>query len=140
MKRIERIAPLLGRTLLSAIFLMSGFNKITGWSAAAGYMASKQMPAVPFFLAMAILFELAGGISVITGYKARFGALLLLVFLIPTTLIFHNFWAAEAAQQQNQMIHFLKNVSIMGGLLVIIGLGPGPLSLAGPQEPSAGPK
>lgn len=140
MKRIERIAPLLGRTLLSAIFLMSGFNKITGWSAVAGYMASKQMPAVPFFLAMAILFELAGGFSVITGYKARFGALLLLVFLIPTTLIFHNFWAAEAAQQQNQMIHFLKNVSILGGLLVIIGLGPGPLSLGGAQKPSAGSK
>lgn len=125
---LSRITPI-GRVLLSLIFLLSGFSKITGWDQTAAYMASKGMFAVPFFLTAAIVFEIAGGLSVLLGFKARLGAAALVVFLIPTTLIFHNFWAYEGMERQMQMIMFLKNLSIMGGLLVVVGQGAGACSL-----------
>ncbi len=74
MAKVERYAPLVGRILLSLIFIVSGFSKIPGWSGAAAFMASKRMPAVPFFLFMAILFEVLGGLYVLAGFKARIGA------------------------------------------------------------------
>ncbi len=126
---ITRFAPLAGRILLSAIFLFSAFGKITDWSGTAGYMASRGMPAVPFFLFMAIVFESLGGLSVLTGFKARWGAAALFVFLIPTTLIFHAFWSAGPDMFRMQLINFMKNVAIMGGLLQIVAHGPGALSL-----------
>ena len=64
----------------------------------------------------------------LAGFYARAGALLLFLFLIPTTLIFHNFWTLEGMEQQNEMQHFTKNVTIMGGLLLVVGLGAGPIS------------
>ena len=81
------------------------------------------MPLVPLLLAGAIAFEILGGLSLLLGLYGRVGAVALIVYLIPTTLIFHNFWAADAAQQQNQMIHFMKNVAIMGGLFMVAALG-----------------
>jgi putative oxidoreductase len=117
-----------GRLLLSAIFLMSGFGKITAFSAMAGMMASK-MPAPKLMLALAIVAEIGGGVSLLLGFLSRLGALGLFVYLIPTTLLFHNFWAADAAHQQEQLINFLKNLAIMGGLLMVIAHGAGPLSI-----------
>jgi putative oxidoreductase len=122
-------APLLGRIGLSAIFLLSGVNKITNWEQTAQYMQAQGMPLVPLFLVGAIVLELAGGLSVLLGFHARLGAALLILFLIPATLIFHNFWALQGPEQQLQMIMFLKNVAILGGLLLIVGMGPGPISL-----------
>lgn len=119
MDRIERYVFAAGRVLLALIFVLSGIGKLTGWSATAGMMASKGMPAVSFFLAMAILFELGGGLSLLTGFKARIGAAALFLFLIPVTLVFHNFWAVQGMEQRMQMINFLKNLSIMGGLLLL---------------------
>ena len=75
MEKGSRYLSLVGRILLSSIFLLSALGKITGWSATAGYMASKGMPLVPFFLAAATLVELAGGLSLLTGFQARRGAL-----------------------------------------------------------------
>jgi len=126
---IIQFAPLAGRVLISAIFLLSGIGKIGDWSGTAAYMAGHGMPAAPFFLFLAIAIELAGGLSVLTGFKARWGALLLFVFLIPTTLIFHAFWAAEPEMFRMQMTNFMKNLAIMGGLLQIIAHGSGALSL-----------
>jgi putative oxidoreductase len=122
------LAALVGRVVLSLIFLFSGVMKLFHWSATTESMTKEGMVAVPFFLAMAILFELAGGLSLLLGFKSRYGALALIVFLIPVTLIFHDFWTYEGGQAMNQMQHFMKNLAIMGGLLVVVGLGPGPLS------------
>jgi len=122
-------APLVGRLALSAIFLLSAAGKITSWDGTAGYMASKGMPLVPFFLASAIVVELLGGLSVLLGYKARWGALALVGFLIPVSLIFHNFWAFDGMQRQMEMIGFLKNVAIAGGLLTVVAHGAGAVSL-----------
>ncbi len=130
MEILRRFLPLVGRVLLALIFLTSGFNKITGWSGTADYMAGEGMPMVPLFLAGAIVFEIVGGLSVMLGFKARIGALVLVIFLIPATIIFHDFWTVEDAMQRRmQMIMFMKNLSIMGGLLLVMGLGPGPCSL-----------
>ncbi len=128
-KIIERYAPLAGRFFLSAIFLTSGLAKIGGWEQNAAYMASKGMPMIPLFLVGAIVLEVLGGISVLLGFKVRIGAAALIAFLIPASLIFHNFWTLEGAQQQMQMIMFMKNLTIMGGLLLVVGFGAGPLSL-----------
>ena len=111
----QSLAALSGRVFLSAIFLSSGFGKIADWSKTAQMMDGKGMPLVPLFLAGAIAFEILGGLSLLLGFFGRVGAVALIVYLIPVTLVFHNFWAADAAQQQNQMIHFMKNVAIMAG-------------------------
>lgn len=126
---LERLTPLAGRGLLSAIFLMSALGKLGNFSATAGMMASKGFPAASVFLLGAIAVELAGGLSVLTGWKARWGAIALAGFLVPTTLIFHDFWAHTGADLELQMIHFLKNLAIIGGLLTTAAFGSGPFSL-----------
>jgi putative oxidoreductase len=128
-KSSEKILNIVGRVLLSLIFLMSAFGKLTNWSGTVEYMASKELPAIPVLLIAAILFEGLGGLSVLTGFKARLGALALVVFLLIVTPIFHNFWAYTGQEQQAQMINFLKNVAILGGLLTVVARGPGPGSL-----------
>jgi putative oxidoreductase len=125
----NNIAALVGRILLAAIFVISGFNKIGGFEGTAGYIASKGLPMPQVLAALTIALELGGGILLIIGYKARWVALAFFLWLIPTTFIFHKFWGIDAAQVQNQMINFLKNVSIMGGMLMLFAFGPGAYSL-----------
>jgi putative oxidoreductase len=121
--------PLLGRILLSGIFLASGVMKFADWEGTAGSMASQDIPLIPLLLPIAAVVEIVGGLMVLTGCFSRLGALALFLFLIPTTGIFHDFWTFQGAEQQNQMQHFMKNVTIMGGLLLVMGLGAGPLSI-----------
>lgn len=129
MSTTNQFVALVGRTLLSIIFLVSGAGKLMHWHGTVVFMAAKGMPAVPVFLGLAILFELGGGLSLLTGYRARLTAIAVFLYLIPVTLIFHNFWAANAAHYQMQLVNFMKNLAIMGGLLVLAAHGPGPLSL-----------
>jgi putative oxidoreductase len=117
--------PLLGRTLLGLIFVMSGLNKINAFEGTQQYMASKGMPATAILLVGAIVVEVLGGLSVILGYRGRLGSAALILFLIPATLIFHTNFA-----EQTQMIMFLKNLSIMGGLLLVMTYGTGPYSVS----------
>lgn len=126
---VKQYGPLVGRILMALIFLVSGFGKITGFAGTAGFMASKGMPFAEVLLAGALVFELAGAIMLILGWRVHWGALLLIVFMIPATLMFHNFWAVDAAQYQNQLNHFLKNVAMTGGLLYVMAFGAGPLSM-----------
>jgi len=122
-------APLAGRILLCTIFILSGLTKLADWQGTAAYMASKQMPLIPLLLPLAGLIEIAGGLAILFGARARLAALVLFLFLIPTTFIFHNFWAQTGYEHVNQMHHFLKNLAIMGGLAMLVGLGPGALSV-----------
>jgi len=124
MEWLKSLGGLIGRILLVLIFLNSGINKIENFEGTAKYMAQYGMPYTSFFLFGAAIFELAGSILAILGYYTRFGALLLLLFLIPTTIIFHtNF------EDPNQIIHLMKNVSMFGGLLVLLAMGSGRFSL-----------
>jgi putative oxidoreductase len=122
-------AALIGRILLAAIFVISGFNKIGGFSGVAGYIGSQGLPMPEVLAALTIALELGGGVLLVIGYKVRIVSILFFLWLIPTTFIFHKFWGIDAAQVQNQMNNFLKNVSIMGAMLLVFAFGPGAYSL-----------
>lgn len=135
-------APLVGRFLVSFIFLRSAIGKIGNFSGVAANMAAKGMPFAEPLLACAIAIEIIGGLCILLGWKARWGALALIVFLVPATLIFHNFWAVDPAQAKelaNQTNHFFKNMTILGALVFIVGMGSGPLSLERESEKVGAP-
>ena len=123
---INKFGPVLGRTLLAIIFLMSGIGKIGGF---AGYMASKGLPMVEVLLAITIVIEIGAALMLILGFKARLGAAALFLWMIPVTFLFHNYWAMPADQQMIQQIMFMKNLGLMGGMLYIMAFGAGPLSI-----------
>ena len=125
----QPVGLLVGRILLALIFILSGFGKITGFAGAVGYMASKGLPMPELLLIPTILIEFGGGLMIAVGYKTRWAALAIFLFLTPVTLIFHAFWAVEPEQFQIQLIQFQKNLAIMGGMLYIMFSGPGPYSL-----------
>ena len=132
--RLAALQPgglLLGRCLLGLIFILSSSGKITGFAATAGYMASKGLPLPELLLIPTILIELGGGLLLVLGYQTRWAALAIFLFLIPVTLIFHNFWAVAADQVSNQQINFEKNLAIMGGMLYVVFTGAGRYSLEG---------
>jgi putative oxidoreductase len=116
--------PLIARILLSAIFIQSGVGKIMDPSGTQQYMAAYGMPLTGLFLIGAIFCEIFGSLSILLGFKARLGATLLVIFMIPTTLIFHT-----KLSDQVQMIMFMKNLAIIGGLLMVAYFGSGPISL-----------
>lgn len=123
-----------GRLLLALIFIMSGFSKLTGWPGVVGAVEAKGLPIPMLFGAGAILLELGGGLMVAIGYKARIGAAALILFTIMTMIFFHNFWAFEGADYQMQMINFMKNLAITGGLFLILAYGAGPMSVDGEDD------
>lgn len=129
MQTIERYGPLVGRILIALIFVWSGFGKIVGFEGTVGYIASKGLPLPQLGAIAAILVELGGGLMLIFGFKARWAAAAMFVFTAMAALIFHDFWAVPPEQALNQMIHFMKNVSMMGGLLFVVVYGSGPVSL-----------
>ena len=128
-KIFDRFGLLLGRSLLALIFIVAGYKKIVGFSATAGYMASKGLPIVDILLVLTIIIELGGGIMIMLGWHARSAAIAIFLFLIPATVIFHPFWTIDASKATSEMYSFLKNTAIMGGMIYIIASGPGPFSL-----------
>ncbi len=132
-KWAQQYGPLIGRLLLSNLFIVSGFKKITGFAGTAGYMAAK-MPSldpgvIKFLLVITIVVELGGGLMVLLGWQARWAATALFLWMIPVTYIFHAYWGLPPDQMQMQFINFQKNMAIMGGMLYIIAQGPGRYSL-----------
>lgn len=129
MKKFDKYIPLAGRLLMSLIFIEAGISKIFTFSGSEKYMSMQGMPLVPFFLICAIIIEVAGGFSLLVGFKTKIIALILFLYLIPTTLIFHHFWTYTGMERQDMMVHFMKNLSIMGGMLMVSYFGAGPFSL-----------
>ncbi|MGE7956126.1 DoxX family protein [Pseudomonas sp. NPDC089530] len=115
---------LIGRILLSAIFILSGFSKIAAPAAMVGYIQSVGLPFPQLALGIAIAVELGGGLLLIAGYRTRLVALGLAVFSVATALAFHN-----NLGDQNQFIHFFKNIAMAGGLLQVVAYGAGRFSL-----------
>jgi putative oxidoreductase len=105
----------LGRILLAGIFLVSGYRKATNFAVTVERMADKSIPFTEVAAVGAIGFEILGGLMVATGYRPRVGAVLLVLFLIPTTILFHP------PTEAGQLMQFLKNLAVLGGLFVVIG-------------------
>ena len=120
---------LLGRILLAGIFVISGFGKITGFEGTADHIASKGLPLPQVLTAIAILIEFGGGLAIVAGWKTRWAALAFIVFMIVITPIFHGYWAAPPDEVMNEQINFMKNVSILGGSLLLLAFGPGRYSV-----------
>ena len=117
--RTEKIGSHLGRTLVSAIFISGGINKFTHREDTKNYMRSKNIPLVsPLAIAAGVL-EAGAGASLLLNLKKRWTAGTLAAYLVPITLIFHNFWKEQGEQRQHQQINFLKNLAIIGGLLAL---------------------
>jgi putative oxidoreductase len=115
---------LLGRIAIAAIFVLSGISKVTAPAATIGYIQSVGLPLPQVGLAIALLVELVGGAALVLGYRTRLVAGILAVFSIVTAFAFHS-----ALGDQNQFIHFFKNVAIAGGLLNVMAFGGGAWSL-----------
>ena len=126
---VDNYLSLLARIFISALFLWSGTNKIINPVATQENMSAHGMPFTLVFLVGAIALEILGGLSVLLGIKTRWGAAMLIIFLIPATLIFHTDLGTEIEQAM-----FLKNLGILGGLLMLIRYGGGNLVLLGSDD------
>ena len=130
MSALQGSVTVLGRVLVGTIFFMAAVgNKIPHFSQVSKVMDDVGIPAPQLMLVGAIVFLTAGSLSVILGYKARIGAVLLLTFLVLASYYFHPYWNLQGQAQQEQMIHFMKNMSLMGAMLFIVANGSGPMSL-----------
>lgn len=126
---------LVGRILLSLLFLIAGYRKLMAVAASAGYFAKLGFPMPEVMVWVAIAIELGGAILLILGWKARWAAWLLALFSLIAAFAAHRFWEVDPAQYANQMNHFLKNLAIVGGLVFLAAAGPGALSVDGRRRP-----
>lgn len=115
---------LIGRILLSAIFILSGFSKLTAIGGTAGYFASMGLPAPTIVAVVVGLVELVGGLAVLVGFRTREASWLLAIFCVASAFVAHMNWA-----DMMQMINFQKNLAIAGGFLVLASFGPGSISI-----------
>jgi putative oxidoreductase len=123
-----RLVVLVGRVCFAVIFILAAFNNFT--PAGVAYAAQHGVPSARVLVPLAGVLSLVGGLSVLFGYKARWGALALIAFLIPVTLTMHNFWAVtDPAMAQLQRVEFFKNLSMFGGALLVYYFGAGPVSV-----------
>lgn len=124
--QLANAALLVGRIMLSAIFVWSGYSKLGGYSGTLGYMASKGVPGA--LLPLVIVVELLGGLLIVAGYQTRIVAIVLAAFSLLAALLFHT------AGDMNQSIHFMKNVGLAGGFLVLFAAGAGAWSIDGSKK------
>ena len=117
------------RVLLALMFILAGFSKFTGLEGTAGYIASKGLPLATLLALGAAALELFGGLALALGLKARWAAGALAVFTLLATFLFHNFWAMPADQAFVNQLMFMKNLAVIGGLLMVVAFGAGPASV-----------
>lgn len=121
---------LAGRVLLAAMFVFAGFDKINGFEGTAGYIGSVGLPFPELLTVLTIAVEIGAGLALIVGFQTRVAALLLAGFTLAASVLFHNYWALPADQAYLQQLMFMKNLSVAGGLLIIVALGGGSLALS----------
>ena len=137
MNQSHDLGALIGRILVVLIFVMSGFSKITGFAGTGQYMASQGIPqglVVPGFI-LSILVEFGCGLLIVLGYQTRWAALIMFLWLIPVTAIFHFLSMRHGENSLINMIMVLKNISMMGALIFVAAMGPGGYSIDG-REPA----
>jgi putative oxidoreductase len=132
MNAISPILALLGRIFLSVIFLTSAYSKISGWDGNVTYVATRHITnpfVVGLMLGGAAVIELGGSLCLLSGYQARIAAFVMALYMAAVNIIFHAFWALSGSSQATNLLHFEKNLGILGGLLVVAAFGPGRLAL-----------
>ena len=130
MNHTRDVAALVGRVLLAFLFVYSGFGKIGGFEHTEANIAGKNLPLPAVATTIAIVVESLGGLLVVIGWKTRWAALAVAIFTFFASIFFHNFWAmADAEAARTNMIMFMKNVAVIGGLLLLYAFGPGRYSL-----------
>ena len=129
MNQTKDVAALVGRVLLAFMFVQAGYGKIVGFAGTAGYIASANLPMPAVATVIAIVIELGGGLMVVVGWKARWAGLVLAIFTLIASILFHNFWAMSGADASTNLLMFQKNISVVGGMLVLYAFGPGRYSL-----------
>jgi putative oxidoreductase len=122
---MNSLIPFAARVLISAIFLQGAFGKIFGWSSQAAYMQSHGLKLVVPLLAAALVIEAGGVLCLLTGFAARPAAAVMFVYLVAVSVLLHDFWAAPPASAGMLQTHFMKNMGIAGGLLLLAAYGPG---------------
>ncbi len=123
------VVPLVGRLMMTYIFVTSGIAKIFDWPGNVAYMNTRHLPIIPVLLAGALVIEVAGSVCLVTGYQARIAAFVMFWYTTAVTVIFHNYWAASGMMAGTEETHFRKNLAIMGGLLMLAYSGPGKWAL-----------
>jgi len=121
--------PLLGRALLSIIFIIAGIGKIIDFEGAVASLQHMGVQGSTVAIIVGLLLELIGGFMILLGWHTRIGCWLLMIFMLPTTLIFHAFWNFSGADAALQFSLFLKNLTIYGGLILLLSYGPGKWSI-----------
>jgi len=124
--------PLIGRLLIAAPFLLSGVGKLAAYERVVGMISAAGLPLAPLGWGIAIVVEIGGGLLMIAGFRVRLAAYVMAAFTLAAAVFFHRNFS-----DPNQMIHFLKNIVIIGGLLSIAYFGAGPLSLDNRNRPQA---
>lgn len=122
-------AALAGRVLLALMFVVAGFGKIGSFEETAAYIASTGLPMPQVGVVIGIVVEVAGGLLLMAGWKARWAALALAAFSVAATYFFHNFWSMTGPAAQTNQLLFMKNISVIGGLLMVWAFGPGRYSV-----------
>lgn len=129
----ESIAPVVGRCMLAALFVLAGVNKLQHWDETAQSMAAHGISVAGPLLALSIVVEIGAGLGLVAGFRTRLMALVLFLFTLAVSFAMHDFWTisdnAELARTEMQL--FAKNMAIAGGLLVLVGMGAGRLSFDG---------
>lgn len=126
---LQNPLSLVGRLLLALLFVPAGIGKITGFAGTAGYIVSKGLPMPELGALVAIVVEVGGGLALIAGFGTRLAALVLALFTLVATFIFHNYWGVPAEQAFVQQLMFFKNIAVVGGLLVLAAHGAGAWSV-----------
>lgn len=127
--KLQDTLALVGRILLALMFLLAGVGKIGGFAGTAGYIASVGLPAPQLLAALTLVLEIGAGLALMLGWQTRWAALALAGFTLLASLIFHAYWGVPAEQRMVAQLMFMKNISVLGGLLVLAAFGPGTLSL-----------
>ena len=120
---------LLARVFMASLFLVAGTRKLLTYAATVGYMAKLGFPAPGVAAAVAMVIEIGAGLMLLTGWRTRWAAWLLVVFVAVATAMAHRFWEFDQAQFGNQLNHFFKNIAIIGGLFFVAAFGPGRMAL-----------
>lgn len=121
--------PLIGRILLSLVFLITAISIMMNFHSIAEMMTQRGISAPRVILIITLLINLIGGLSVLLGWFTRVGAWILIIYTIIATLMIHHFWTMSGEEAMLNFNHFLKNWAIVGGLLLLVGYGPGKWSV-----------